>query len=135
MIKNVSKRYSGFLVFTLGLMLTLLGATTMFHPEIMSRYGLVTADAHAKSTIMSVIGGAEIGLGLFVLFGQKIGVTILARMCLLLLLFAGLLGGRFLGAILYYPELPSVFFREAVLEFTIASMLTFGMYLNRRATQ
>jgi len=132
MIEKVCEHYSGFLVISLGLLLTLLGVTTMIHPQIMGRYGLVTADAHAKSTIMAIIGGAEIGLGLFVLFGQKLGATISARTCLLLFLFAGLLSGRFLGVILHYPELPSVFFREAVLELIIASMLSIGVYLNRR---
>lgn len=116
----------------LGLTLISLGAATMIHPDIMSRYGLTAANAHAKSTIIAVIGGAEIGLGMYMLCGRIIGVSVSARLSLLLLIFAGLLVGRFLSVIRYYPDLPNVFFREVFAEILIAGLCALGLYFTQR---
>jgi hypothetical protein len=127
-----SSRFSVGLVISIGLMLIALGVTTVIYPEIMTRYGIATSNVHAKSTIMALIGGAEIGLGLFVLFGQKIGVTVAARLVLLSLLFAGILIARLLAAFLFFPELPSVFFREALAELLIVGLLAIGIYRSKK---
>ena len=65
-MRQLSFRFSNFLFVTLGVMLIALGVTTMVYPDIMSRYGLSVVNVHGKSTIIAVIGGAEIGLGIFV---------------------------------------------------------------------
>ena len=132
MIKIVVAQYSKSLVTMLGVMLVGLGLVTMIHPEIMNRYGLNLGDAHAKSTVMAVIGGSEIGVGLFVLFGHKIGVTISARIAMLLLVFMGILTVRLISIVLYYPELPNVFFREVIAEILISVLLLIGLLTERR---
>ena len=134
MIKIVVAQYSKYLVIMLGVMLVGFGLVTMIHPEIMNRYGLNLGDAHAKSTVMAVIGGSEIGLGFFVLFGHKIGVKISARIAMLLLIFMGILVARLLSVVLYYPELPNVFFREVIAEISISVLLLIGLLTERRQT-
>lgn len=132
MIKIVTAGYSKYLVILLGVMLVGLGLVTMIYPEIMNRYGLNLEDAHAKSTVMAVIGGSEIGLGLFVLFGHKIGVSLSARIAMLLLVFMGILIARLLSVVLYYPVLPNVFFREVIAEILISVLLLIGLLTERR---
>ena len=134
MIKIVTAGYSKYLVILLGVMLVGLGLVTMIYPEIMNRYGLNLEDAHAKSTVMAVIGGSEIGLGLFVLFGHKIGVSLSARIAMLLLIFMGILIARLLSVVLYYPVLPNVFFREVIAEISISVLLVIGLLKDRSQT-
>ena len=131
-MRQLSFRFSNFLLVTLGVMLIALGVTTMVYPDIMSRYGLSVVNVHGKSTIIAVIGGAEIGLGIFVLFGRIIGASVLIRLSLLLCIFMGLLIGRLLGVIRYYPELPDVFFREVFAEILIAGLCALGLYFIQR---
>lgn len=100
-----SSRFSSGLIVSFGLMLIALGMTTVIYPEIMTRYGVAASTVHAKSTIMAVIGGGEIGLGMFVLIGHKFGVTVSARLILLSSIFAGILIARLLAAFLFYPAL------------------------------
>jgi len=128
MNKRPTSRYSKSLILAFGLMLIIFGTVTIIYPEIMTRYGLIIEDVHAKSTIMAVIGGSEIGLGLFILIGQKFEVSIDARLGLLLLVFTGIFAARIFSAFLYHAELPGVFFRELFAELLITIMLIIALY-------
>ena len=48
------------------------------------------------------------------------------------LLFAGILIARLLAAFLFFPELPSVFFREALAELLIVGLLAIGIYRSKK---
>lgn len=121
-------RLAPLILVIVGVMFVALGASTIAHPEIMERYGIAAPDAHAKSTIIAVIGGAELGLGMFLLFGRRLGVTMPAQIYSMLFLFAGILSARIISVFIFLPELPPVFFRELFIELAIAGTLGYLAY-------
>ncbi len=118
-------------VMLLGVMLVGLGISTVLHPEIMARYGLSVANAHGKSTLMSVIGGAELGLGMFLLLGQMLRIDVMVRLQVILFLFLGLLSARLVSVGVFFETLPPIFFRELLLELCITTIIALGVYLSR----
>ena len=123
MLKNLD-----FLVIlALGVMLLGLGSGTFFFPDLMNRYGLSTETTHAKSTIMAIIGGAEIGLGCFFLCGRFIGASSSTLLWLALFLFLGIVTARFYGIWVYSPELPNIVYRELVAELLIIAFVVVGL--------
>jgi hypothetical protein len=134
MAQDSSSRLAHVVIVSFGCMLIALGTLTALHPEIMTRYGLSADNAHASSTIMAVIGGGEIGLGLFALLGKSIGVTLQARIYLLLFVFSGVLVARIMGGIRYYSELPNVFFWELLAELLLTSVVAGTLYVQKRVS-
>jgi uncharacterized membrane protein YeiH len=128
MVQSKPLRLASVILALIGVMLVALGVTTIAHPEIMERYGIAAPDAHAKSTIIAVIGGAEFGLGMFLLLGRRLGVAMSAQIYSMLFLFAGILSARIISVFILLPELPPVFFRELFIELAIAGTLGYLAY-------
>lgn len=128
MVQSKPLRLASVILALIGVMLVALGATTIAHPEIMERYGVAAPDAHAKSTIIAVIGGAELGLGMFLLLGRSLGVAMSAQIYSMLFLFAGIFSARITSVFVFLPELPPVFFRELFIELAIAGTLGYLAY-------
>lgn len=128
MVQSKPLRLASVILALIGVMLVALGATTIAHPEIMERYGVAAPDAHAKSTIIAIIGGAELGLGMFLLFGRRLGVTMPAQIYSMLFLFAGIVSVRIISVFIFLPELPPVLFRELFIELAITGTLGYLAY-------
>jgi len=123
MLKNIDS----LVILSLGIILLGLGLSTLLFPDIMGRYGLSTETAHAKATIVALIGGAEIGLGCFLLFGRFVGVSPSMQLWSMLSLFVGIAIARIYSIWVYHPELPNIAFRELVAELLIITLITFGI--------
>lgn len=107
------------IMYSLGLLLCAMGMITFLYPQIMVRYGFSTDSIHAVMSIRSLIGGAEIGLGVLMLFGNKINMSVQSRLWVLLFLFLGVLIARIISIVLIGGPVPQMIWRELIAEMFI----------------
>ncbi|MGB0906086.1 MAG: hypothetical protein ACPGVT_01235 [Maricaulaceae bacterium] len=127
MENNRSNRFAGFVTLFLGLLLIGLGLTTLVHPQIMERYGLNADSLHAIMSIRALIGGAEIGLGLLMMAGGKLGISIRSRLWTGLFLFSGIVAARLISLFLADAAIPELIYREFIAEVIIVGVICTGL--------
>ena len=128
MIHNQENYFARMIVIALGCLLLFMGITTFLYPQIMGRYGLVTDTLHAKLTISALIGGSEIGLGLFMLLGQKIQASISVRLWIGLSIFSGIIAARLVSLIFANDPIPHMIYRELVAEGLIILLIITALH-------
>lgn len=105
-----------------GLLFLILGVWSFADPEIFTDlYGIDAAKPSAAIALRSMIGGGEIGLGLFMCLGGRFGVSLHSRLLLAVLLFACVFFARGGAVILDWPEVSSGTLIELAIEGVLAS--------------
>ena len=114
----------------MGLLLLGLGLATLIHPQIMQRYGLTTDTLHAVMSIRALIGGAEIGLGVLMLIGEKLSITLKSRLWVALFLFSGIAAIRLINIFLADAAVPEIIYRELVGEILVICVILISIRLS-----
>jgi len=106
-----------------GLLLLILGVWSFADPEVFTDlYGIEVAKPSATIALRSMIGGGEIGLGLFLCLGGRFGVSLQARLLLAVSLFACVFVARAVAVILEWPEVSSAMIKEIAIEGALAGI-------------
>ena len=121
---NSTPKYVAYVV---GVVLLALGIATFIHPQIMGRYGLNANTTHSIMTIRALIGGAEIGMGLLMLLGSKVGVSFRARLWFGMFLFCGIVAARLISILTANTAIPEMIVRELIAELVIIGILFTGL--------
>jgi len=132
MIAEQENHFAKIVVIGLGCLLLLMGIITFIYPQIMTRYGLITDNVHARLTIRALIGGSEIGFGLYMLLGQKAGASISARLWTGLSIFIGIVAARFASLIISNGPISNMIYRELVAESLIVMLISLALFLRSR---
>ena len=114
----------------IGLLLLGLGLATLIHPQTMQRYGLIADTLHAVMSIRALIGGAEIGLGILMLIGGKLSITLKSRLWVALFLFSGIAMIRLISILLADAAVPEIIYRELVAEVLVICVVLIGIRLS-----
>ena len=122
-------------LFAIGILLFGLGVATYVHPQIMERYGVAVDTPHAVSTVRSLVGGAEIALGSFLLAGGRLGVSLRSRLLLAIFVFGGLVIARGASMLLAQGVLPITVVRELVAEVFILAVAVWAYTFPKRRVQ
>lgn len=133
MIKKQESCFAKIVVVALGFLLFGMGFTTFLYPQVMARYGLVIDSLHAQLTIRALIGGSEIGLGLFMILGSKVQSSIFVRLWVGLFIFSGIVVARFVSLIISNGLIPNIIYRELVAETFIVILLFSALLAQRRS--
>ena len=123
MVNKQESYFAKVVVVALGCLLLGMGLITFFYPQIMSRYGLVTDTLHARLTISALIGGSEIGLGLFMILVRKVQATISVRLWVGLSIFSGIVAARLVSLIITNGPIPNMIYGELIAESVIILLL------------
>ena len=123
MVNKQESYFAKVVVVALGCLLLGMGLITFFYPQIMSRYGLVTDTLHARLTISALIGGSEIGLGLFMILVRKVQATISVRLWVGLSIFSGIVAARLVSLIITNGSIPNMIYGELIAESVIILLL------------
>jgi len=120
-----------------GLLLLILGVWSFADPEVFTDlYGIDVAKPSATIALRSMIGGGEIGLGLFLFLGKKFGVPLQSRLLLAASLFAFVSLARAGAIALEWPEVSSAMIRELAIEGALAGLfVTLSLPKTKRAIQ
>jgi len=129
MVNKQESYFAKVVVVALGCLLLVMGLITFVYPQIMSRYGLVTDTLHAKLTIRALIGGSEIGLGLFMILGRKVQATISVRLWVGLSIFSGIV---LVSLIITNGPIPNMIYRELIAESLIVMLISLALFLRSR---
>ncbi|MEL7196780.1 MAG: hypothetical protein AAGL10_00555 [Pseudomonadota bacterium] len=117
-----------------GLLLLILGVWSFADPEVFTElYGIDVAKPSAKIALRSMIGGGEIGLGLFMCLGGRFGVPLHSRLWLAASLFACVFLARAGAIALEWPEVSFALIRELAIEGALAGIFTTLLRQNRRS--
>jgi len=122
--KNSTPKYVAYVI---GILLLALGIATFIHPQIMGRYGLNANTTHSIMTIRALIGGAEMGMGVFMLFGSKIGVSFRARLWFGMFIFCGIVAARLISIFIANTAIPEMIVRELIAELVIIGIIFTGL--------
>jgi len=116
-----------------GLLLLILGVWSFADPEIFTDlYGIDVAKPSATIALRSMIGGGEIGLGLFMCLGGRFGVSLHSRLLLAASLFACVFVARAVAVILAWPEVSTGTIRELAIEGVLAGTFATLLRLDGR---
>lgn len=119
-----------------GLLLLILGVWSFADPEVFTDlYGIDVAKPSATIALRSMIGGGEIGLGLFLILGKKFGVPLHSRLWLAVSLFACVFLARAVAVILAWPEVSTGKIRELTIEGVLASAFATLLFLYNHMTR
>ena len=133
MVNKQESYFAKVVVVALGCLLLGMGLITFFYPQIMSRYGLVTDTLHARLTISALIGGSEIGLGLFMILVRKVQASISVRLWVGLSILSGIVAARLVSLMITNGPIPNVIYRELVAESLIVLLLITALQKLRRS--
>ncbi|MEE4212674.1 MAG: hypothetical protein V2I43_25800 [Parvularcula sp.] len=116
-----------------GLLLLILGVWSFADPEVFTDlYGINVAKPSATIALRSMIGGGEIGLGLFLIVGRKFGVALQPRLLLAVSLFACVFFARAVAVMMEWPEVSTAMLRELAIEGALAAaFLALHLQINR----
>ena len=104
-----------------GLLLLFLGLWSFADPQIFTDlYGIDAAKPSATIALRAMIGGGEIGLGLFLCLGGRFGVSLQARLLLAVSLFACVFLARAAAVVFAWPEVSTGMIRELAIEGALA---------------
>ncbi len=100
-----------------------LGVLTFIRPEVLEYYSIGVESASARTAIRAMIGGGEVGIGIVILCGGRLGFPVSQRCTLAAFIFlcvgiARLLSTGFEGEL----HLTSQPFREAFIELFLGSL-------------
>lgn len=106
-----------------GLIFLALGVLTFINPEVLGYYEIGVDNASARIAIRAMIGGGEVALGLVVLVGQQIGLTIQQRSLIAALVFLSVGAARF-SAVWIDHDVNAIIqpLREAAFEIGLAGL-------------
>lgn len=118
-----------------GLLLLILGVWSFADPEIFTDlYGMDVEKPSATIALRAMIGGGEIGLGLFLFLGRKFGVLLHSRLLLAVSLFACVFFARAVAVILEWPEASLQMMRELAIEGAlVGALINLLRHTNRSA--
>jgi hypothetical protein len=109
------------LVATAGALLLIFGIWSFADPEIFSKLYSIDASAPSATIAMrAMVGGGEIGLGLFLLLGGKLKVSLHSRLLLAAFLFVCVFTARASAIALEWSEVSSGTIRELAIEGALA---------------
>lgn len=119
-----------------GLLILSLGLWSFADPQIFTDlYGIDVAKPSATIALRSMIGGGEIGLGLFLVLGRKFGVPLHSRLLLAVSLFTCVFLARAAAVILAWPEVSTGIITELAIEGAsagaFATLLLLDGYMTR----
>ena len=101
----------------LGLLLIAIGATTFLFPELLGHYSISTDHADSRIALKAIIGGGEIGVGVYLAFAKLIGIQQKPLNLAAATLFLSVGLARFVATMLEAsPEFPWQPVREATVE-------------------
>ena len=132
MTDTQSNRFAKVVLMALGFLLLFMGITTFIYPQVMTRYGLVTETLHARLTISAIIGGSEMGLGLFMLLGNKVQASISVRLWTGISIFGGIVVARLISLSFANDPIPGMFYRELLAETVIIILLLSALWVQRK---
>jgi hypothetical protein len=116
-----------------GAMLLGLGLLTLIRPEVLEYYSIGVGTASARTAIRAMIGGGEIGIGLVVLAGGRLGLLANQRCAIAATIFICVCLARLLGAgIEGELHLTSQPLREAFVELTLGCLGAIAAIMNRK---
>lgn len=133
MTAKQKNKFAKIVLMALGFLLLFMGVTTFIYPQIMTRYGLVTESLHARLTISAIIGGSEIGLGLFMLLGNKVKASISVRLWTGLSIFCGIVVARVISLSVAKGPIPDMIYRELLAESIVIILLFLALRTQRRS--
>lgn len=133
MTAKQKNKFAKTVLMALGCLLLFMGVTTFIYPQIMTRYGLVTESLHARLTISAIIGGSEIGLGLFMLLGKKVHASISVRLWTGLSIFCGIVVARVISLFFAKGPIPNMIYRELLAESIVITLLFLALRTQRRS--
>lgn len=106
-----------------GFLLLFLGLWSFADPQIFTDlYGIDVAKPSATIALRAMIGGGEIGLGLFLCLGGRLGVSLQSRLLLAVSLFAFVFLARAVAVALAWPEVSTGTIRELAIEGALAGI-------------
>jgi hypothetical protein len=109
------------LVASAGALLLIFGIWSFADPEIFAKlYSIDTSAPSATSAMRAMVGGGEIGLGLFLLLGRKLKVSLRSRLLLATFLFVCVFIARASAIALEWSEVSSGTIRELAIEGVLA---------------
>ena len=118
------------IVLCCGLLLLGLGFWSFLDPGIFTQlYGIKVVDSTAKVALRAMIGGGEIGLGMFMLVGGSFNVSLWSRLMLATFGFGSVFIARTCAVLLDWPTITEALIREVVIEGFIFFCLLFGVLL------
>lgn len=111
-----------------------LGLTTLIRPEVLEYYSIGVGSAAARTAVRAMIGGGEVGIGIVLLGGLKLGFSVRQRCVLAAAIFicvglARLLSAWFEGDL----YLSSQSFREASIELILGCFGVLAVLMIRKA--
>jgi len=113
-----------------GLLLLAMGIWTLIDPTIFTKlYAIILPEQQSRVALRAIIGGGEIGLGLFLCFGGWLGASQVILTRFAALLFGSVVLARSVAFLLEENIAPWMW-RELLIETLIAVVLIF--YLLRR---
>ena len=132
MTDSQSNSFAKVVLMALGFLLLFMGITTFIYPQVMTRYGLVTETLHARLTVSAIMGGSEMGLGLFMLLGNKVQASISVRLWTGISIFCGIAVARLISLLFANDPIPGMFYRELVAETAIIILLFSALWVQRK---
>ena len=111
----------------LGLLLIAIGAVTFLYPELLGHYSISTDNPDSRIALKAMIGGGEIGFGVYLAFANLIGVQQRALNLAAAMLFISVGLTRFVATALEDTnEFPWQSVREASIELMLGLLALFA---------
>ncbi len=115
-----------------GILFLALGLWSFIDPGIFKQfYGIEAGNPSAEIALRAMIGGGEIGLGLFMLFGDMLSVPIRSRLVLAAFVFGGVCIARAGAIILSWPVIIEGSIREMAIEGVIAISFLLRLFVSK----
>ena len=106
-----------------GLIFVALGVLTFVSPEVLGYYSIGVDNASARIAIRAMIGGGEVALGMVILAGQRIGLTIQQRSLIAALVFLSVAIARLSSVWIEHDAIVMIQpLREAAFEIGLAGL-------------
>lgn len=119
-----------------GLLFLILGVWSFADPEVFTDlYGIDAAKPSATIALRSMIGGGEIGLGMFLFMGRRFGVPLHSRLWLAVSLFTCVFLARAGAVVLVWPQVSNGMIRELAIEGALAGAFATLLRLHCRITR
>lgn len=123
-----------FMVMFAGALLLVFGLWSFIDPGIFKElYGIEADNPSAAIVLRAMIGGGEIGLGLFMLLGGMLSVPLRFRLVLAAFVFGGVCIARAGAIILSWPIITEGSIREMAIEGAIAFSFWLRLFVNKRS--
>lgn len=119
--KSLEPHLDKIMVLFVGVLFLALGLLSFIDPGIFKQlYGIEAGSPSAAIALRAIIGGGEIGLGLFMLFGGMLSVPLRSRLVLAAFVFGGVCIARAVAIMMSWPVVADGSIREMAIEGVIA---------------